>query len=164
MSVEVQDDRRAWDSLLRELAQLRRTKITVGVHANDAQRDEGGSNVQIAAVHEFGSGKIPERSFLRATVDGDPSILKFAQDQADSVVHGQMTAERAGERIGILTTDKVKRRIRAGIAPPLKPQTIERKLAKGAHGGGLASMASTPAVALIDSGQLINSITYEVKS
>lgn len=164
MPVEVQDDRRAWDHLLRELAQLRRTKITVGVHANDAQRDEGGSNVQIAAVHEFGGGKIPERSFLRATVDGDPSILKFAQDQADAVVHGQMTAERAGERIGILTTDKVKRRIRAGIAPALKPQTIERKLAKGAHGAGLASMASTPAVALIDTGQLINSITYEVRS
>lgn len=164
MSVEIKDDRRAWDGILRELAQLRRTKVTVGVHADDAQRDDGSSNAYIAAVHEFGKGRNPERSFLRDTVDSDSSIMHFAEDQAGAVAQGQMKAGQAGERIGIMVADKVKRRIRSGIPPALHESTIKRKLAKGSHGGGLASMASTPAVALIDTGQLINSITYEVKS
>jgi len=162
-TVEVEDDRRVWDKILRQLGLLRKTVITVGVHANDSKRTDDASNVQIAAVHEFGAGKIPERSFLRATVDGDSSIMRFAQEQADAVVHGEMTAAKAGERIGIVTSDRVKRRIRGHIAPPLAAATIERKIVKGAHGGGLASKAGDPAAPLIDTGQLINSITYEVK-
>jgi len=159
----VRDDRRLYDQIRRELAKMRRMSITVGIHADNARRSDGGiDNVAIGAIHEFGGGNVPERSFLRSTVDQDPTILDFAQSQASAVAHGQMTANQAGERIGIVTTDKVKRRIRSSIPPALQPETIERKLEKGAHGGGMQSLASTAAVPLIDSGQLINSIDYQV--
>lgn len=160
----VRDDRRLYDQIRRELVKMRRMAVTVGIHADAATRSGGGiDNVTLGAIHEFGTSNVPERSFLRSTVDQDPTILEFAQAQADAVVHGQMTADQAGERIGVVTADRVKRRIRSGIAPALAPQTIERKLAKGAHGGGLQSLASNAAVPLIDGGQLINSIDYKVQ-
>lgn len=160
----IKDDRALYDRIKRELAKLRKTVITVGVHAEDASRTGGGaSNAVIGAAHEFGRGRLPERSFLRATVDQGSGIMEFAEQQANAVAHGEMTAHRAANGIGVLVVDKVKRRIKSNIPPPLSAETIEHKLAKGAHGGGAASMASTPAVALIDTGQLINSITYQVK-
>ena len=162
MASVVQDDRRVWDRILGQLAKLRRTSVTVGVHADATVRDDGGSNAMIGAVHEFGTSRIPERSFLRATVDTDKTVITFAQQQAAKVAQGQETAAKAGERIGIMTADRVKRRIRSHIPPPLSPKTVERKLAKGSHGGGLASKAGDAAAPLIDSGQLINSINYEV--
>lgn len=164
MQTEIIDDRRAWDRILRELGALRRTVVTIGVHSDQAARPgDSLTNPQLAAIHEFGGGNVPERSFLRATVDQDRSIDTFARDQAAQVATGSMPARQAGERIGIIATAAVKRRIRAHIPPPLAAVTIERKLGKGSHGGGLASKAGDAAAPLIDTGQLINSITYQVK-
>lgn len=163
MAVDVIDNRGRWDHLLREIASLRRTVITVGVHDDASARPDGLSNPQLAAIHEFGSDRIPERSFLRATVDQDRQVETFAREQAAEVVSGARPARQAAERIGVAVTAAVKRRIRAHIPPPLAAITIERKLEKGSHGGGLASMANDPAAPLIDTGQLINSITYKVK-
>lgn len=162
-AVEIKDDRSVQDRIMRELAKLRRTVVTIGVHGDDNARQGASSNAMIGAVHEFGGGNVPERSFLRATVDQDEGIMEFASEQASAVAHGEMTANKAGNRIGLVIVDKVKKRIKTNIPPPLSTKTIERKLAKGAHGGGAASHASTPAVALIDTGQLINSINYKVQ-
>lgn len=163
MAVEVIDNRSAWDRILRELKELRRTVVTVGVH-DDASARPGDdlTNPQLAAIHEFGAGRIPERSFLRATIDQDRRVETFARDQAAEVAAGLRPAQQAGERIGVMATAAVKQRIRSHIPPPLAAVTIERKLEKGAHGGGLASMAGSAAAPLIDTGQLINSITYKV--
>lgn len=163
---EVIDNRAKWDRILRELAKLRGTTVTVGVHETQSVRNgDALTNPQLAAIHEFGSepNRIPKRSFLRDTVDRDNSIMEFAREQASTVSTGERTARIAGERVGVMVTAAVKKRIRSNIPPPLASVTVERKLAKGSHGGGLASMASNPAAALIDTGQLINSITYQVK-
>lgn len=163
MATQVIDNRREWDRIRREIAKLRGTTITVGVHeAQSARNGDSLTNPQLAAIHEFGAGRIPERSFLRATIDHDRRVEEFARDQAAEVATGTMRARVAGERIGIMTADAVKRRIRAHIPPPLAAATIQRKIEKGAHGSGLASMAGNAAAPLLDTGQLINSITYKV--
>jgi hypothetical protein len=160
--VTVKDNREVYDRIRRELAKLRKAVITVGVHAEDASRDEGGmaNNAYIGAVHEFGAGNVPERSFLRPVLD-NPRVIEQAQENASKVAHGELRARVAVERIGIMAADQAKRNIRAKIAPPLAASTVERRLAKGAHGGGAASHAGemTP---LIDTGQLINSIQYRI--
>lgn len=163
MSVEVQDNRAKLNAILREVHKLARATVTIGVHGDNAQRNDDSefTNPQIGAVHEFGSGRIPERSFLRSTVDsGKP--MDFAEQVSAKVARGQMTADRAAQQIGVVTVGEVKQTIAAKIPPPLSEQTIKRRLEKGAHGGGLASLgnSTTP---LVDTGQLVQSIQYRVE-
>lgn len=40
-------------------------EIRVGIMGDDNARDDGGSNATIGAIHEFGLGHMPKRSFLR---------------------------------------------------------------------------------------------------
>ena len=162
MGVEVHDDRSKLDAILKEIAALARATVTVGVHQEEAKRDAGEfTNPQIGAVHEFGSGHIPERSFLRSTVDGG-GPMAFAEQVSAKVARGQMSAGKAAEQIGVVTVGQVKQTIAHKIPPPLSPDTIAKRQEKGAHGGGLLSLgdATTP---LIDSGQLVQSIQYKVE-
>lgn len=162
MPVEVHDNRAKLDAILREVHKLAGAVVTVGVHGDDAQRkDDSETNPEIGAKHEFGSGHIPERSFLRSTVDGGKP-MEFAEQISAKVARGQMSADRAAQQIGVVTVGEVKQTIAAKIPPPLSEQTIKRRLEKGAHGGGLASLgnSTTP---LIDTGQLVQSIQYKVE-
>ena len=64
--VEVTDDRRVLDRILREVAKLGGATVTVGVHGDTGIHGDGPETVaQVSATHEFGSGHVPERSFLR---------------------------------------------------------------------------------------------------
>lgn len=160
----IKDDRALYDRIKRELAKLRKAVVTVGVHGDKASRtDEEGpaNNAYIGSVHEFGKGNVPERSFLRASLVTDPKVMNKLYEYAGEVAKGQLRARIAMERVGILAVSEVKKTIQAKIPPSLSEETIKRRLAKGAHGGGAASKAGdlTP---LIDTGQLINSIQFRV--
>lgn len=164
MGVEVvRDDRRRLDAILREVDRLKRATVTLGIHGDAGQHEGAGVTVaQVGAFHEFGTSDVPERSFLRATVDGDRTIMETAEDAVRAVATGDMSAEKAANRVGVVGVGAIKRRIQSRIPPPLSEATVARRQAKGAHGGGLASMgnALTP---LIDSGQLIQSIQYRAE-
>jgi hypothetical protein len=106
------------------------------------------SLVEVATFHEFGTVHTPERSFLRATVDQEKSEMNTATVAIfKKVSAAQMHWKKGLSILGELIQSKVVRRIRAGIGPELDPKTIE---AKG---------SSKP---LIDTGQLVQSIRYEV--
>lgn len=162
MPVQVQDNRAKLDAILREVHKLAGATVTIGVHGDDADRKDGEfTNPQLGAVHEFGSGRIPERSFLRSTVDsGKP--MEFAEQVSAKVARGDMTAEKAAQQVGVVVVGQVKQTIKNKIPPPLSEQTIKSRMAKGAHGGGLASLgnSTTP---LIDTGQLVQSIQFRVE-
>lgn len=109
--------------------------------------------VQIAAVHEFGAPNrnIPERSFLRSTVDNK-------REEIDSILttnykryqDGKISLRIALGQIGEYVTNQVQTTIRNRIPPELKPETIRRKTVQGKVGD----------VPLIDTGQLIQSISH----
>ena len=159
----VVDKRRKWDALKANAAQLRNLTVTVGVHDDAGAHGDGAESVaQIAAQHEFGAGRVPERSFLRSTFDRNRGkyadlIKTLAQDVA---VQGQ-SPDLAARKLGVIASGDVKATIQAGIDPPLSPETKAARDEKAAHGGGLASMAQTY-TPLIDSGQLLASITFRV--
>lgn len=145
----------------------------------------------IAACHEFGgeNGVPPERSFMRSTKAKNESKYNAHIEKLGSQIfdaESGMTTERALGLIGQEYIADVKNTIRAGIAPPLKPSTIREKNAveigkagakvRGLEGKLKLSKAdkgalfkaqetvdsggdSTP---LIDTAQLINSLTYQV--
>lgn len=168
-------------------------KIVVGVPAsNNTGRDDGLSNVMIAVVHEFGAtiehpggtsygyrnerdakagksrflrngqgymqtGKtgahkiiIPERSFLRSTLkekrkDWSQLIIKGIHHE---LTHGgdiNAVLDIVGEKM----SGDVKAKILSGIEPKNAKSTIRQK------------KSSKP---LIDSGNLVGAITYEVRN
>lgn len=165
MTTTVRDDRRAFDRLYKDLRKMGGMAVTVGVHDDAGQHD--GSDVTVAevsATHEFGSGRIPERSFLRSTFDRkEPQIRDAMYDAVNEVAQDRLDPQQAMDRVGMVARSMVQDTMRAGINPPLAPSTLAAREAKAAHGGGLQSMQGkhTP---LIDSGQLLASITHKVEA
>ena len=102
--------------------------------------------VPVTKAHEI---TIPERSFMRATLDANRS--KYADlitRLLDRVVRGKLTTDQLLGLLGARVVADIKRRIRSRISPALKASTIRRK------------GSSTP---LIDTGGLVNAITWAVR-
>lgn len=118
----------------------------------DHDGGDGGkaSLLEVAAIHEFGApaAGIPQRSFLRGGVDANEGEIRALQaSQARRIVQGKVQPRIAMEQIGARVVGLLKKFIASNIPPPLKPETIARK---------------GSSVALIDTGQLRSSITYQV--
>jgi phage gpG-like protein len=111
------------------------------------------SNVELAAIHEFGAPRagIPQRSFLRDTADlKRDEWIAFLVRALKVVVAGRMPLETALDLTGQRAVADVLARIRQGkgIPPlPLAPATIKAK------------KSSRP---LVDTGRLVQSIAYQV--
>lgn len=93
--------------------------------------------------------KIPERSFIRKTVDiKKRQIARVTKNLAIQVLAGRVSRSKALTTIGVLVQGLIKARMSRGIPPPNTPSTIARK---------------GSAKPLIDKGQLRSSIVFEVK-
>lgn len=131
--------------------------VKVGVQAKDkaVRRGKGGSirNTDqplavIAAIHEFGLGDMPQRSFLRSAYDENlPMIDKMIQRVANGAVYGLGT-NAALNQLGNVVQGMVQRKIVDGPFVPNSPATIKRK------------KSSKP---LIDTGHLRQSIRYVIE-
>lgn len=128
--------------------------VTVGIQGTEAAetREFGVNNASLAAVHEFGSrdGRIPQRSFLRSTVDRERErIQRLLERGARRAVTGE-AVERALGLVGEFTRGQMVRTIDQSIdIKPLAQSTIARRR----YGG------TTP---LVDEGILKRSITWKV--
>ena len=115
------------------------------------EHDESDLSVAgIGFVHEFGSkdGSIPERSFIRSTIQGKKKqIIAMQKKLLKKIISGDMEVEQALGLLGEYVSDEIRKKIVSIKDPPNKQSTID---AKG---------SSNP---LIDTSQLKNSITYEV--
>ena len=128
-----------------------------GVQAKEktVRRGKGGSirNTDqplavIAAIHEFGLGDMPQRSFLRSAYDENlPVIDKMIQRVANGAVFGLGT-NAALNQLGNVVQGMVQRKIVDGPFVPNSPATIKRK------------KSSKP---LIDTGHLRQSIRYVIE-
>jgi hypothetical protein len=150
------DRDRGWKRIEAEMRAMKKgAGVTVGIQGNEANETHGkGSdytNAQIGTVHEFGSidGTIPERSFIRSTMDAQSKpIAQLAARLMAGVIVGKMTRRKGLGILGQHVLGEIRKTIRAGIDPPLQQATIDRK------------GSSKP---LIDTGQLVGSLTYKVR-
>jgi phage gpG-like protein len=154
-----------WEAIKHRVRALRdqRAVCKVGVQGAEAAANHQDSRLtvaQIANVHEFGktihqprTGRtivIPERSFLRATIDQyQDAIARRQVLLGQGYVLGKFALKPAMELLGQYVVGLIKQRMANGIPPPNSPWTIARK------------GSSKP---LIDTGQLRNSITYKVEA
>lgn len=107
--------------------------------------------LEVAISNEFGdpARHVPQRSFIRATVDEHrEEITELETALAMRVLEGKISQEEALSLLGAKVVGLVQARIARGIDPPNSPETVERK------------GSSKP---LVDTGQLRSSITWKVE-
>lgn len=137
----------------KNLQQFKDSVVKAGVLAKDGsqQHSEGLTVFQIGMIHEFGvpEKNIPRRSFIRVPIENNiKEITKLIEHNHKLVSENSMTAKVALDRIGIMAQNTIKESFRKNDWKPLKRATIKRK------------GSSRP---LIDTGQLIDSISYIVE-
>lgn len=155
---------KGWDAIKARIGTLKGSGaiVSIGVQGTEAAANHQGTHLtvaQLATIHEFGKvihqprmGRtivIPERSFLRKTVDMYRDAIARRQVLlSQGFILGKFELTGAMELLGMYVVGLIKQRIANGIAPPNSPWTIARK------------GSSKP---LIDTGQLRNSITHKVE-
>lgn len=92
---------------------------------------------------------IPERSYIRAGYDGNKDLIAAACSQAvKAVISGQIDAVTAANHVGVASVNLIKRYMRSAGYRPKSAITLASAPGK-----------TTP---LIQTGRLLESITYEV--
>lgn len=140
-----------WKQLKKKLGKLSLGKAHVRVGTFGGVHSSGYLMPELMATHEFGSqdGRIPQRSFIGATLsERRQEITKLLSQYADQILQDKLAPAQALGQLGLWAATAVKAKITTtDIPPPLKPSTIARK-------------GSTKP--LVDTGQLVNSITWVV--
>lgn len=121
--------------------------VKAGILESSGQHSD--SDLTVAAVatfHEFGTERTPPRSFFRKMQEEQrQNIRNFILNLQDSVI---LRPDQALGLLGTFLVDLLKKQVDKTNDPPLHPRTISEK-------------GSTKP--LIDTGQMRNSIQYEVK-
>lgn len=136
-----------WQELLAKAHDLDRAHVEVGVFGEK----DGYDIAQRAAAHEFGTETIPERSFIRRTfIEKEQELIELQAKLCKGIVTDRMDVRKALGILGQWASTEIKKTVTEGphIPPPLKPATIA---AKG---------SDRP---LVDTGQMINAVTYKVE-
>lgn len=117
-------------------------EVRVGVTKKTYRRSDGKSNAQLLGYHQFGGRNIPARRPL--------DVLKTSQEFKTAIARGV----KAGDLhlAGAAGAAIVQAKIRSGLEPKLAHGTMERR-----------KVNTSDPTPLIDTEQMINAITYEVK-
>jgi hypothetical protein len=156
MAVKINDNRKEWDKFKKKMSQLKnRPHVAVGVLGKEGAEiyeDDTATTVDVATFNEFGTDTIPARSFIRATYERDQArFLAILRRYKLQLVRDKITTNSVLTMVGQFAQKQIQATITAGGIPfkPNSPVTVERK------------GSSAP---LIDSGQLRQSIRYEVRN
>lgn len=151
LKVDIIDEKAVFTRIAESLREVNELYVVVGVPkgAEDRKDAKDPSMAEVAFFNEFGTEHIPERSFLRSTVDENSrKYTELYRKLMGSVYDGKTTIKKAMGVLGEKARADVRAKIRSNVPPPNAPATIARK-------------KSTKT--LVDTGQLRQSITYEVR-
>ena len=159
-SVKFTDNRKLQDHIRGQVKRLRGMVVTVGVHGTGSHgRNERGGSVTVkqhdddsgkpidmpmlAAIHEFGTDKIPERSFIRAGIDAGRNAIANAYDVGMApLLTGEGSARRVCDLIGVSATSAIKGHVYSGLGPPLAESTKLARIAKTKTGRKVINRAA----------------------
>lgn len=157
-AVVVVDTDLGFDKIINDLLKLESYKLLVGIQegskttgriSNKRHQPVGLNIAEYAAKNEFGTTKIPQRSFMRSSFDENlPLISSYASSQTRKVIDGVQKPELAFKSVGQLMTGLIQKKIRQITFPPNSKKTIADK------------GSSKP---LIDFGSMIAAVRYTVR-
>lgn len=147
---------------LRKLSAIR-AQTRIGFFA-DAKYPDGTSVAYVAYLNEYGPHN-PPRPFLKRTFR--KNLKKWVKGIRANLGSGlsQAKVRRAYEMAGMAAVGDVKKTIKRWNPRdprPNAPATIARKAKRGRSGKNL--VAINPYTVLIDTGQMISAVSYEVKT
>lgn len=122
----------------------------LGAQAEAVRSDVDMTNAELVAIHEFGAPRagIPERAPIRTSFDQHERAWQaLAARLLQGIISGKLSTEQALGILGEQAVADMRATVRAGLEPPLKPETIRRK------------GSSTP---LIGSGRIVQSFAWEI--
>ncbi len=120
------------------------------------------TNVDLMAIHEFGTDHVPERSVIRRSFDEHQGEYEeLLAGMLHGVIEGKVSVFRMLDVIGYKMEWAAKHLILDGqVTPPLAASTVAAKIKKGQwNHGSSASHAPTP---LMDTGRMAAAISHEV--
>lgn len=156
---KVKDIDRGYKKILKNISKLSaKPYVKVGILEKAGKHADSDLNVaEVLSIHEFGAPlvNIPERAPIRKTMDGKRSEINSTIDKVyEKVIKGDLDTDQGLSIIGQDVKRKIQGTIRDGLDPPWTESTLKARAAKQ---GGIVAI-----VPLIDSGQTIKSIDYEV--
>lgn len=114
-----------------------------------AHYPDGTPVAYVATIHEFGTGRIPARPFMRpAVADHGREWVDLLGQGAKAAINGGPSPAEVLEAVTLAAAGNVAEKIQAVTSPPLAPVTIKRK----GH--------DKP---LVDTGQMVQSVTGKVE-
>jgi len=126
---------------IKQLAEASKADVRIGILGSDDSE-----LATYARANEFGTQRIPERSYLRTTIDKASTGKRIVQALKGLTKPGEDPEDHLN-RVGVVAVGEVQEQIRRGDYKPNAESTIARK------------GSDKP---LIDKGRLIQSISYEV--
>ena len=128
----VKDIDRGWARIRRELRQLDGAYTKVGLQTGaehaDPQSGDLSDLVMIGAVHEFGTRRIPQRSWLRTAFDSNRTAIQGMKTTLfGKVLENRMSPLQAFQLLGEFFQAKVRANIVKIKSPANAPSTIARK-------------------------------------
>lgn len=135
MSATLYDRDLGYHRVLDGLVRAQGTVTLVGIHEEEGAEEHpsdtafvGPNLATIAVSNEFGGGRVPERSFMRSTVDQHRErYADELQTAAEQVVDGQGDLRTGVALLGAIVEGDIKATITDLRDPPNAPITIERK-------------------------------------
>lgn len=134
------------DRMLRQADALNGSGVKVGIQAGSGSQD-GVDMVDIAIYNEFGTSRIPARSFMGDAAEKYQQDIGTTMEHLARKVESGASPETALHTLGQWYQAQQQAHIRSGEFTPNAPSTIKKK---------------GSSVPLIDKGRLVNSVRYEV--
>lgn len=140
----------------KELKEARKKAVYVGLPKGKASDtyENGETVIQVGAIHEFGMGRNPERSFLRVPFKKNEGRIKgLINKQFSLIFNGEADTVQSLNKIGILARNISVESFTDNDWPELSEARKQQKIVNGKRG-------DRP---LINTGALRQSITWVVR-
>lgn len=159
--VDVKGNGAKLKAALRKIAECGKVSLDVGFF-EDAKYPDGTSVAYVAYLNEYG-GHNPARPFMKQTAQ--KRMKTWAEGVAKNVEKTGVTpasVKRAFEMAGQVAVGDVKRTIKDWPPGGNAPSTVAAKARRARSGKNLVPI--NPETVLIDTGKMISSVAYEVKT
>lgn len=120
----------------------------------------------VAAINEFGypEGNIPSRSFMRSTTQAKQGSWreKVIAPFAKKILNGAATVTHLAERLGMVASTDMQKKISEITTPALAESTIEARKARFTSKSPKKKLPKTIEKPLVETGQMLGALTYVV--